>query len=138
MSDIVARCGYRCNLCLAYRDNIKSSQDQKLISDGWYKYYGFRIEPEDIKCDGCLSLDTDDPRLMDPNCPVRFCVKEKGLENCAYCQEFPCRIFSSRSVDYDEMKETLDKSIPEEDYENFIKPYEGKKILEDIRKRESL
>ena len=29
MEDIVARCGYKCNLCLTYRENIKSKKIKK-------------------------------------------------------------------------------------------------------------
>ena len=28
-----------------------------------------------------------------PDCPIRLCAKEKGIELCALCQEYPCEHF---------------------------------------------
>jgi len=41
------------------------------MSDGWYKYYGFRIQAEDIYSDGCLS---EDGKLIDKGCPMQPCA----------------------------------------------------------------
>jgi len=135
MKDIVTRCGYRCDLCLAYKENISSREDQQRISDGWFKYYGFRIPPEQVCCDGCLASDSENPRLMDPRCPVRPCVIEKGLQNCAYCNEYICKKLEQRIVDYKFLGSKFEQPIPKEDYENFIKPYEAGKVLDDVRRR---
>ncbi|OGO05376.1 MAG: hypothetical protein A2Y73_07840 [Chloroflexi bacterium RBG_13_56_8] len=131
--EIIARCGYRCDLCLAYKENIRSSEDRRRISDGWFKYYGFRIPSEKIRCDGCLTEDRQNPKRMDPNCPVRPCVLEKGLENCAYCSEYICETLKTRAVIYEEVAEQFEAPIPQEDYEAFIRPYEGEKTLGSIR-----
>jgi hypothetical protein len=29
----------------------------------------------------------------DPGCKVRICAKEKGIEMCAFCDEYPCGLF---------------------------------------------
>jgi hypothetical protein len=29
----------------------------------------------------------------DPGCAVRICAKEKGVEVCAFCKEYPCKLF---------------------------------------------
>jgi len=129
MKIIISRCGYRCDLCLAYKENVHSKEDQKRTSDGWFKYYGFRIPPEEIWCDGCLTPDDQKPKLMDPECLVRPCVLEKQLENCAYCDQYICSKLKTRIVEYDSIVAKF-----EEDYENFIKPYEARKVLEGIRK----
>ncbi|NIS79695.1 MAG: DUF3795 domain-containing protein [Anaerolineales bacterium] len=69
MAEIVRRCGYRCDLCLAYRPNIEANpSNQQILSDGWYRYFGFRMAPENIICYGCMS---EDPQLIDKACPVR-------------------------------------------------------------------
>ncbi|HHW00600.1 MAG TPA: hypothetical protein GXX36_13760 [Clostridiaceae bacterium] len=36
--EILSRCGYRYDLCLASRDNVEKDGRRKLLSDGWYKY----------------------------------------------------------------------------------------------------
>jgi len=81
MEPILTRCGYRCDLCLAYRPNVEAHpSNQQKLSDGWHRYFGFLIPPEKIVCDGCMS---EKPELIDQACPVRPCVIEQGLANCA-------------------------------------------------------
>ena len=88
MDQILTRCGYRCDLCLAYRPNIEQEPtNQTRLSDGWFKFFGFRLSPEEIVCDGCMS---ENPTLIDQSCPVRPCVIEKGLDNCAQCDRYVC------------------------------------------------
>lgn len=133
MGSILTRCGYRCDLCLAYRPNIEAhpANAQKL-SDGWFKYFGFRVLPEDILCDGCMA---ENPRLIDKNCPVRPCVIEKGLANCADCADYGCEKLQERFVVFDEMRKKAGAEITGDDYLCFIRPYENKKRLEALRAR---
>jgi len=57
------------------------------LVDGWRKYFGHQnYTAENVKCDGCPS----DGRVADQVCQARPCAQEKGVENCAYCDEFPC------------------------------------------------
>jgi hypothetical protein len=43
MEPILTRCGYRCDLCLAYKPNVaENPSNQQKLSDGWFKYFGFR------------------------------------------------------------------------------------------------
>ncbi|PKO04517.1 MAG: hypothetical protein CVU41_16830 [Chloroflexi bacterium HGW-Chloroflexi-3] len=69
MKPILTRCGYRCDLCLAYKANVENNpSNQQKLSDGWYKYFGFRLPPEKIICDGCMS---NNPKLIDQACLVK-------------------------------------------------------------------
>ena len=53
---MLTRCGYRCDLCLAYAPNVSAHpENQQILSDGWFQYFGFRLPPEQIYCDGCLA-----------------------------------------------------------------------------------
>ena len=130
---MIARCGYRCDLCPAYKENIHSPEDQQRVSDGWFKFYGFRIPPQEIQCDGCLADDSESPKRIDPSCPVRPCVLAKRIENCARCDDYPCRKIESRTVEYQTVTAEYGKPIPTEEYELFVKPYENSKVLADIR-----
>ena len=128
---ILTRCGYRCDLCLAYAPNvINHPSNREKLSDGWYKYYGFRIPPERILCDGCMA---GNPQLIDQACPVRPCVIERGLDNCAQCEEYVCDRVTQRLVAYEEVRERVDGPIPEDDYLCFIRPYENERRLEALR-----
>ena len=130
MEPILTRCGYRCDLCLAYKPNVKNNpSNRQKLSDGWFKYFGLQIPPEQIICDGCMS---DNPKLIDQACPVRPCVKEKSLANCSQCDQYICEKLMARIVQYDEIEKSINAEIPENDYQCFIRPYENKKRLDGI------
>ena len=100
---ILTRCGYRCDLCLAYAPNVTNNpSNQEKLSNGWFKYFGFRLPPERILCDGCMA---QNPRLIDRDCPVRPCVLERGLDNCAQCEEYICERLAERLVVYEAVRE---------------------------------
>lgn len=130
MSEILTRCGNRCDLCLAYQPNIETHpENRQKLSDGWFKYFGFRIPADEICCAGCM---TDGPRL-DGDCPIRPCVLGKGIDNCSQCDDYVCEKFKQRMVTYEDIKQTVSEDIPEEDYRCFIQPYENKLRLDSIR-----
>jgi hypothetical protein len=133
MEPIVTRCGYRCDLCLAYQPNVEAHPEyQQILSDGWHTYFGFRIPPEEICCDGCLS---ENPALIDKSCPVRPCVLQRGLEDCSQCSDYGCGALRERLVDYEEIRWQVGREIPGEDYQRFIRPYENARRLEALRAR---
>lgn len=131
MEPVLTRCGYRCDLCLAYRPNIEAHPESRSrLSDGWQQYFGFRLQPEEIICDGCMA---DSPCLIDQNCPVRACVIEKGLTNCAACEAYICDKLTDRLVTFDEVLQRVKNHIPPQDRLNFILPYENKARLDALR-----
>jgi hypothetical protein len=132
MSDeILTRCGYRCDLCLAYRPNIETHpENRQILSDGWHRYFGFRIPPEDIVCDGCMA---ESPILIDKSCRVRPCVLERGLANCSQCAEYVCARLTERLVVFEDIAAKFGEAIPEVDRARFIAPYENKRRLDALR-----
>jgi hypothetical protein len=136
--EIIARCGFKCNLCLIYRDNLKRVKDRERFRDGLLKYYGHKLTLEECYCDGCLTDDSENPVLITADCPVRPCVMAKGLENCAYCDKYPCQELERKFIDYQKIRERFGAPIPEEDYRRFIMPYEGRQVLEKIRRKAGL
>jgi hypothetical protein len=81
---MIGYCGYNCHLCAARSEDPVIRQ--KLV-DGWRKLFGHQnYTAENVKCDGCPS----DGKVADRQCKARPCAKERGLESCAYCNEFPC------------------------------------------------
>lgn len=131
MAEILTRCGYRCDLCLAYRPNVEANPaNQQALSDGWYRYFGFRIPAEQILCDGCMS---ENPQLIDTSCPVRSCVIGKGIPHCAVCSDYVCEKLAQRLVVYEDIAGQVGNMIPDEDRTRFIFPYENKTRLENLR-----
>ncbi len=123
MDPIIARCGYRCDLCPAYRENIHGHQDRQRTSDGWYKYYGFRIPPEQIRCDGCRD-ERPEARRMDATCPIRPCAIARGVHTCTECPACGCERYESRTVTREWVEQRIGAPIPPEDYRWFVLPYE--------------
>jgi hypothetical protein len=131
MEPILTRCGYRCDLCLAYRPHATGHpENRQILSDGWYRYFGFRLPPSAICCDGCLA---ENPHLIDQNCPVRPCVMERGIDHCAQCEQYICEKLAERLVVYEEVQRRVGGEIPEEDALRFIRPYENKKRLDALK-----
>lgn len=131
MEAILSRCGYRCDLCLAYAPNVAAHPDYpQLLSDGWFRYFGFRIPAEQIRCDGCLSGST---RLIDAGCPVRPCVLARGYDNCSQCTEYGCDRLQDRLVVFEEVERNAGTTISPEDRARFIRPYENRERLEKLR-----
>ncbi len=128
-------CGYRCELCPAFRENIAKDEDRQRTSDGWFKYYGFRIPAEEIYCDGCSADDSSNPRRIDPGCEVRACAMGKGLPNCAHCDDFICEKLSKKIQNPNKIVQRAGGSIPREDFECFVRPYDNAKILADIHEK---
>jgi hypothetical protein len=135
MEEKISFCGFRCDLCPAYKDNITCDEDRKKVSDGWFKHYGFRIPHEEICCDGCLADDIDNPRRIDSECQVRSCAMKRGLPNCAHCDDFICERLSEKIIDIKKIAKRVGGYIAPDDYEKFVRPYDSKGMLEDIRGR---
>ena len=131
MNEILTRCGFRCDLCLAYRPNVEANPaNRQILSDGWHRYFGFRIPPEEILCDGCLA---ENPHLIDKKCPIRPCVMEKRISNCSECGEYACDKLSERLVVYEQVAAKHAHPIPPEDRARFIPPYENNERLDLLR-----
>lgn len=132
MEEILARCGFRCDLCLAFRPNVEADPgSRQVLSDGWHKYFGFRIPPDEILCDGCLAVNA---RPIDTNCPVRPCVAARGLAHCGACADYVCDKLAERIVVFEVIAARVGGSIPDEDRSRFIAPYENKARFDRLRR----
>ena len=131
---MLARCGFRCDLCPAFKDNVTGPEHQQWVSDGWFKYYGFRIPADRIRCDGCRAEDSTCPNRIDVDCPVRPCVIDKGLDSCAQCDGYVCPRLSQRLVDGAEVSAKMARPIPPQELDAFIRAYDNKRRLEQIRR----
>ena len=70
--------------------------------------YSQDYKPQDITdCDGCK---TENGRLFSgcKNCEIRKCARQKGIENCAHCNEYACEKLDTLFTTYPEAKSRLD------------------------------
>lgn len=90
MEKNLAHCGLDCAACGAYRA-YKAGDDEirKKTSQEWLEQFDINIKPEDINCAGCKS----EGKVLFNHChicEIRKCSTGKGLENCAYCDDYAC------------------------------------------------
>ncbi len=129
---ILTFCGFRCDLCPAYMNNIEKKADKTTIRKGWNNYFGFDIPEERIICIGC----NQEGYHLDNECPVRPCAKEKQIKNCFFCTFFEtCEKLHSRADMVDEIQKKTKRKISKKDYTLFFRPYEGRKELKQQAKR---
>jgi hypothetical protein len=72
-------------------------------------------------------------RLADKSCPVRPCAIEKGVDNCAYCDEYPCDKLEGLICSREKFVRRLGE-IPKEDYNLCLRQFENAPELASIRK----
>ncbi len=90
MTELIAFCGIPCHECGAYLAT-KNKDDNKRaeVAELWSKEYKADLKPEDINCEGCISR-SDNVFNYTKICEIRKCGMEKGVENCAYCDDYAC------------------------------------------------
>jgi len=105
----VAYCGLYCGLC-AHRIRIpqQASQLQKSLHeegfDDWYQYvpdlkdtfppfWQFLQKLTEIDC-------TCRTEGGPPECKIRQCAKQKGIEVCPRCKDYPCTLIQSLAEHY--------------------------------------
>lgn len=85
MDKMVGYCGYRCYLCAARSEDPRIRQ--RLV-EGWRRIFGHQhYTAENVYCEGCKS----NGKIADKECKARPCAREKGIDGCAQCDEFPCK-----------------------------------------------
>jgi uncharacterized protein DUF3795 len=105
---MIAYCGLKCHECGAY---IATREDddkkRKEIAELWSKEFNAELTQEDINCTGCLS--EGEGLFSNCNiCEIRKCAVERGVENCAGCQDYICEKLTRFFAMVPEAKITLD------------------------------
>ncbi|MHA2034918.1 MAG: DUF3795 domain-containing protein [Promethearchaeota archaeon] len=125
MNNIIGVCGFSCSKCPAYKDNIKSEQDRKIVDEGWKKYHKTKgwvyVQPY---CDGCFA--SEDLKPLWAGCHIRRCAIQNKVQYCGYCADFPCNRVTQL---HDHMKNLSERARligNEDDYNKFIEPFLGK------------
>jgi hypothetical protein len=90
MKKIISICGNICNDFAAFKATLEDDDlKRKETAESWSKRYESDIKPEDINCEGCLSKGKIVFSYCNV-CEIRKCGFEKGVENCAHCDEYIC------------------------------------------------
>ena len=109
MEKQIAYCGLVCTDCKAYIATQKNDDKMREeIAAEWTKEYHHDFKPGDINCDGCLPR-TKKTIVQLNVCKVRKCGQEKGVANCAYCEDYPCEKLNRFFGIVPEMKANLEE-----------------------------
>lgn len=127
LDKIISKCGNRCDLCPLYHGNVEKNERQKII-DGFTKYHGFTMKPDNFDCVGCLK----EGKQSRENCNIKKCCINKNVDNCAYCNEMICSLLK---MDIEVIEGSLKRNngLLQKDYDIFYKPYEVVKNLNKIK-----
>jgi hypothetical protein len=90
MDKMIAYCGLVCTNCPTYlATQADDDEARRKTAEFYEKKFGFKLSPEQINCDGCLS---EGDRLIGycQTCDIRKCAQAKAVSHCAGCEEQPC------------------------------------------------
>lgn len=138
MPTLVSKCGIDCSACPwgPYpRKGMTTGEFER------YKNHAKRIlgfMPIQTPCVTCQTPDSKIPKeskLPNKKCLIRRCVDKAAVANCAYCARFPCNTLKATAGAWnrENIEARLGAPISEEEYNSFVKPFEGIKRLEAIR-----
>jgi len=86
----LAYCGLDCETCEALIATQKNDDAlRRKIAEQWSKQFNAAIPPEGINCTGCRG---EGVKLYycSELCQVRKCAREKNVDHCGLCGEYPC------------------------------------------------
>ena len=111
---MIAYCGLACRTCAIYlatreKDPKKKREMRAEIARKINELYKEKIGAEDVTdCDGCSS---EGGRLFAgcKKCEIRKCARQKNVDNCAHCSEYPCERLKKFFVTEPDAKKRLDQ-----------------------------
>jgi len=105
MSDqLIAYCGLVCTECHAFVAT-RENDNEKLKSLA-LEWYGQENDAQYCLCDGCTTDGQKNKHCHE--CGVRLCAMERGVINCAHCDDFGCETLTGLLDFIPLAKENLD------------------------------
>lgn len=90
MNEMIAYCGLLCHECGAFIATMADDNEKRAeVARQWTKDYHKDFKPEDINCFGCRAEGVQVFGYCQI-CKIRACGRERGVVNCAYCNDYPC------------------------------------------------
>ncbi len=91
---MIAYCGLTCTECEAHHATRTMDQARAAeIAAAWSKQYGAKVTPDGVWCDGCLVEGRKCAHCGE--CEIRACGRQRGVENCAHCEDYPCEMLGT-------------------------------------------
>jgi hypothetical protein len=92
MDKMIAYCGLVCTSCPAYVATQADDRDAlEKVAAQWRKQFNSpEITADSILCDGCLEGNGGRLTGYCSMCEIRACGMERGVANCAHCDDYAC------------------------------------------------
>jgi hypothetical protein len=90
MLTLIAACGLDCAKCDSYIATQANDQTALVaLAEKWTKEYNATgLTAANVQCDGCLAEGRKIGHCSE--CQIRLCAVERGVANCAVCQDYAC------------------------------------------------
>ena len=92
----ISVCGLNCAVCDMYQAGHGDAKLREEIVEWFRKERDENIKPEEVRCEGCRG-----PVALhwSPDCKMMLCAKNKEIEHCFQCKDFPCSLLKEFSQD---------------------------------------
>ena len=91
-------CGHDCARCITYIATLRNDNNLRRQSQSFYKeQFGLDIPLEKINCEGGRSQNVFE---LCKSCPFVKCCKERSVDSCSKCPEYPCKEISDYQAKY--------------------------------------
>lgn len=91
MQRIVGACGIVCSECSAYLATQSGDPAalQRVVEQWTEEHHNPNITLEGVICDGCFNV-SGRYCFYCAHCCIRACAVERGVANCAHCEDYAC------------------------------------------------
>lgn len=91
-------CGHDCAWCVTYIATQRNDDNLRRQSQSFYKErFGLDIPLEKFNCEGGRSKNVFE---LCKECPFVKCCKERSVDSCSKCSEYPCKELSDYQAKY--------------------------------------
>jgi hypothetical protein len=81
-------CGLYCGACPILAANERGEVEKRAAEGG--------VKPEVLRCLGCKS---ETIAVFCVDCEMRQCARDRGIDSCGECGEYPCKMLESFRAD---------------------------------------
>lgn len=124
MKDIVGVCGDNCFYCPRYKATKSGSAEELEKVKALWVRLGLRdpdFPVQDMACYGCIP---------ENNCAyvkLRTCVGEKRVENCGFCNEYPCELINTAFDQSEKLRSHASRVCTQEEMGMLYRAFFSKK-----------
>ena len=106
----LAFCGINCSECPAYvATQADDMEALARVAAQWSEEFNVTLAVKDCICDGCTSgSERLSSYAASGGCAVRVCAVERGVINCAYCDDYGCDKIAAFHAHAPDAKTTLE------------------------------